>query len=81
MRAQGLDAGEANAIALTGRGPPLLALIDPRSLKIQHILQPQGPSAGSIAPASVQRLLRSWAKHARVVHQNKPHDHPTQARG
>lgn len=81
MRAQGLDAGEANAMPLTGRGPPLLAVIDPRSLKMQRILQPQEPSAGTIAPASVQRLLRSWAKHARVVHQNKPHDHPTQARG
>ena len=81
MRAQGLNADEANAIVLTGRGPPLLAVIDPRSLKIEHFLRPQQQSVGSIAPASVQRLLRSWAKHARVVHQNKPHDHSTQARG
>ena len=36
--AAGLAADEADAIALMGRGPSLLAVIDPASLKIKAII-------------------------------------------
>lgn len=40
MRAAGLATDQPDAIALTGRGRPLLAVIDPASLKITAILKP-----------------------------------------
>jgi hypothetical protein len=39
MRAAGLATDLNDAIALTGRGRPLLAVIDPRSLKITAIIK------------------------------------------
>jgi hypothetical protein len=39
MRASGLATDQKNAIPLTGRGHPLLAVIDPSSLKITAILK------------------------------------------
>lgn len=38
MQAAGLDAGQANSMPLTGRGHPLLAVIDPASAKIKAII-------------------------------------------
>jgi hypothetical protein len=40
MRAAGLATDQLNAMPLTGRGHPLLAVIDPASLKIIAILKP-----------------------------------------
>ncbi len=40
MRAAGLATDQLNAMPLTGRGHPLLAVIDPASLKIIAILRP-----------------------------------------
>jgi hypothetical protein len=39
MQAAGLATDQANAIALTGRGSSLLAVIDPRSLKLLAIIE------------------------------------------
>ena len=39
MRASGLATDQKNAMPLTGRGHPLLAVIDPSSLKITAILK------------------------------------------
>jgi hypothetical protein len=39
MQAAGFDPDQANAIALTGRGSSLLAVMDPHSLKILAILE------------------------------------------
>jgi hypothetical protein len=39
MQAAGLAPGESNAIALTGRGHPLLAVFDPSTLRLQGIFQ------------------------------------------
>jgi hypothetical protein len=39
MRASGLDTNEPDAIALMGRGPSLLAVIDPATLKIKAIIR------------------------------------------
>jgi hypothetical protein len=39
MRASGLDADQPDAIALMGRGPSLLAVLDPASLKIKAIIK------------------------------------------
>lgn len=41
MRASGLATDQKNAMPLTGRGHPLLAVIDPSSLKITAILKPR----------------------------------------
>jgi hypothetical protein len=38
MRAAGLDTDQANSMPLTGRGHPLLAVIDPASAKIKAII-------------------------------------------
>ena len=39
MRDRGLATDQSDAIPLTGRGPPLLAVIDPVSLKIKAIIK------------------------------------------
>jgi hypothetical protein len=41
MLARGFDPSLANCIPLTGRGPPLLAVLDPASLKILALLSPK----------------------------------------
>ena len=39
MSARGLATDQRDAIPLTGRGPPLLAIVDPVSLKIKAIIK------------------------------------------
>jgi hypothetical protein len=39
MRAAGFDPGRSNALPLTGRGQPLLAVFDPASLQLQAIFK------------------------------------------
>ena len=41
MRAAGFDTGQLNAMPFTGRGHPLLAVIDPQTLKILRLLKAQ----------------------------------------
>jgi hypothetical protein len=41
MQAAGLPVDQANGIALTGRGSSLLAVMDPRNLKLLAILEAQ----------------------------------------
>ncbi len=43
MQAAGLDADQPNAIALTGRGSSLLAVMDTRSLRLLAIIRAGGP--------------------------------------
>ena len=38
MQAAGFDTGQANSMPLTGRGHPLLAVIDPATAKIKAII-------------------------------------------
>lgn len=47
MRALGLNTDQADAMALTGRGKPLLVVFDPTTLKIAAMIAPEAQHRGS----------------------------------
>ncbi|HWG76946.1 MAG TPA: hypothetical protein VN660_09155 [Steroidobacteraceae bacterium] len=63
MRALGLDPNQANAIPLTGRGPPLLVVFDPASLQMRRILTAPASHWVSSQRSSVRRVLQSLLPH------------------
>jgi hypothetical protein len=67
MRSLGLDPNQANAIPLIGRGPALLVVFDPATLKMDAILAPAQPQWIQLPdwrlPHSLRALLPHTAAH------------------
>lgn len=63
MRTLGLDPDQANAMPLTGRGPPLLVVFDPASLQIRSILTAPAFKWAPSRHSKVRRGLQASVAH------------------
>jgi len=64
LRHLGLDPAQANAMPLTGRGPPMLVVFDPATLTVRRILTAPAPKWGTTRHFQLPRRLQALLSHA-----------------
>lgn len=63
MRAMGLDPDQANAMPLTGRGPSLLVVFDPATLRVRGIMTAPTPQWQASRHLRMPRLVQALVPH------------------